>query len=868
MLKNSTKARIITRLNLAKLPLSMKTKAHFLIVAFLVSLLSACGGGGDIFGLKDKTDYTAPVIAKIEPADLVNTKTLPPSTTQISVEFSESINGTEALASGGLTVEPKLPGSWVYDDSEYKLKFTFEKTAGDLPVDTTYKITLKTSIQDLEGNTLVSPKTIEFSTPQSYRVKGIINNLKGSLKLVDQDGVEQTVTGDGSAESIDFEFSTSLVPKSPYKIELIQFADTTGFCASNKLEGVVADNDPFITISCSDIQASKAEAANWNSYYSTVESGKNCSETETTLHCAHGGELRQFELPDSVNSCDGISVTDNQGAFNWVCSEEAGLVTVSSTGLADGKGLTDLIDFQRVSWKLMRLIIIENGNTTSIGDATAGLWWNNPIKVAGLGSTLDVAGAIYIIKESTGSNYLIKADGIALVTAPGVTQRVGFFTNRNAIEVAGASYTWIEGVYKNVGRNQNGLVIRSTDLFARLNVVNNFQMTYTAESLIWLSNAYVTTIKNTRVEDSTKYGIKIDNNPALKAVYDNATALFNVNEIFNVVTNTHVLDADEAGYFINGNFNKFTDIVASWNDGDGIRITGIHNILSDVASFNNLGHGLSLNSAQNNILLNIYTSSNDSAGIAFLSKSIGGGTTQATYNFISNLTSVNNFLQGVYFDAASDSDTNTLNNIVAAYNPDNCFEESPSGRCSDVTLVSAVDAPITETFIHDISGQQSIQQEERPALISQAWGEYEGGLSIKRKGACSYTPISSGICTLMDWRVPSMSASVLHSKNAIPADMAVHTRLSGTETNNSETTDNGEAYMPAPYLENAVEIVSDNVGNDNGLCENFEVCLYTPNLGAYQGDGELVEVPGFTPPVDNDNIILLQRADNGVVVTP
>lgn len=41
------------------------------------------------------------------------------------------------------------------------------------------------------------------------------------------------------------------------------------------------------------------------------------------------------------------------------------------------------------------------------------------------------------------------------------------------------------------------------------------------------------------------------------------------------------------------------------------------------------------------------------------------------------------------------------------------------------------------------------------------------------------------------------------------------------------------------FLLNAQEIMLDNIGDDNGLCESGEACLYTPNFGAYQGHGTL-----------------------------
>ncbi len=860
MLKNFANSRIITSPTLIKLQLSMKTFVHFLIVAFLGFLLSSCGGGGGLFGVSDASDRTAPFVISYEPAELKNEKTLPAYTEKISIQFSESIKGVEALESG-LSVEPKLPGSWAYNDSEFKLVFTFDNTAADLPADTNYVITLKTSIQDIEGNALLVPEKIDFYTPQSYRVKGVIKNLDGSLKLVDQGGNTQTLQGNG-VDNVDFELSTSLLSGEAYRVEVIQLEDTNGFCASNELSGVVANSDPHISISCSKIRVSKAEAASWNSYYSTVpiHSGKKCADTNSVLHCAHGGELRYFTLPESVTSCDDLSATDNQDVFLWECSEDAGVVTVSTAGFVAGKGLTDLIDFQNESWKSMRINIAQNGSATSLGEPTSGMWWNNPVKVAGSDPILDAAGTIYIIKESGGSNFLIKADGVALVTAPDVTQTVAYSNGRNAIEVSGASYTWIEGKYRNAQGNANGLVIKTlSGSRATNNVVNNFHIIQASEALIWLNEAYATTIKNTLAESSKKFGIRIDKSPDLSASYEgSADALFVDNEIFNVVTRTHVFDADEAAYVINGSFNKLIDVVASWNVGDGFRVTGNHNILSDIASFNNLGHGVSLNSARSNILLNTYISSNDGAGIAFISETIaGGGFTQSDYNFISNLTSVNNFAYGVLIDAGSDSDTNTLNNVVAAYNSVNCENNSSSTSCNAVTTIALGDAAITDVFIHDINGSLS-ERKLLPGLISQGWGEYEDAY----KGAClSDSELSSGICTLMDWRLLTTSTNLLDT-NSISSIMAEHTSLKKDEEENGKMLE-----VAVPYLENSVEIVSDNIGNNNGLCENNETCLYTPNLGAYQGDGVLESVDGFTEPVDS-NITLLQHTTNGVVITP
>ena len=39
------------------------------------------------------------------------------------------------------------------------------------------------------------------------------------------------------------------------------------------------------------------------------------------------------------------------------------------------------------------------------------------------------------------------------------------------------------------------------------------------------------------------------------------------------------------------------------------------------------------------------------------------------------------------------------------------------------------------------------------------------------------------------------------------------------------------------FLQHAIEIDDDGIGNDNGLCESNENCIYAPNIGSYQGEG-------------------------------
>jgi hypothetical protein len=54
------------------------------------------------------------------------------------------------------------------------------------------------------------------------------------------------------------------------------------------------------------------------------------------------------------------------------------------------------------------------------------------------------------------------------------------------------------------------------------------------------------------------------------------------------------------------------------------------------------------------------------------------------------------------------------------------------------------------------------------------------------------------------------------------------------------------AFCETAHLRDTAELMFDWDGNENGLCESGERCLFHPNIGSYQGHGELTAVT-FTP---------------------
>lgn len=57
-------------------------------------------------------------------------------------------------------------------------------------------------------------------------------------------------------------------------------------------------------------------------------------------------------------------------------------------------------------------------------------------------------------------------------------------------------------------------------------------------------------------------------------------------------------------------------------------------------------------------------------------------------------------------------------------------------------------------------------------------------------------------------------------------------------------------------------VPADHLDNDNGLCESGETCLFLPNIGTYQGHGDLESAGSFVGDALT-GITLLRYSTNG-----
>ena len=127
-----------------------------LLFAAALLLTAACGDRNNPFGSgTSNTDRTPPAVMSTVPA---NTGTQVGLTTPITVTFSEPM-ALSSITLSAFTFSPPVTGTVSYTGNTA----TFTPTTA-LTANTTYTVTVGTSVEDRVGNNLVAPFTWTFTT--------------------------------------------------------------------------------------------------------------------------------------------------------------------------------------------------------------------------------------------------------------------------------------------------------------------------------------------------------------------------------------------------------------------------------------------------------------------------------------------------------------------------------------------------------------------------------------------------------------------------------------------------------------------------------------------------------------------------------
>jgi VCBS repeat-containing protein len=214
--------------------------------------------------------------------------------------------------------------------------------------------------------------------------------------------------------------------------------------------------------------------------------------------------------------------------------------------------------------------------------------------------------------------------------------------------------------------------------------------------------------------------------------------------------------------------------------------------------------------------------------------------------YLTSTTDFLSFLENGYIAGnCTNSASGTNNNLTAVSNGtcskndgSQAFQAAGSSTASYVGMITTTDG----TNASAVSGTgtkavASITDWTDFDNLYRGWGKDSSNAlwNADQRGACT-----SGTCHVWDFTLASGDTRFKNKSG------------DGTTTNGTwEDGENCPAELdgsntltdanstPGTFLKNALEVMNDGIGNDNGFCESSEACIYAPNFAnSYQGSGD------------------------------
>ena len=594
----------------------------------------------------------------------------------------------------------------------------------------------------------------------------------------------------------------------------------------------------------------------WNDYIANDDSNNDAynqddtactSATNLPSDCIHGGEKLKAEFT-LESSCSNLTVSENLGAFNWVCATAASSVIFYTSGLKFDKGLQDLIS--NTSWKT-NYISISNG-TYTIAQSSAAAWWENTINSlpdsSGGVESLGTSGTIYTLNSnSTGQGYNITADKVGIVIFSGYK----FTYNSNpATDNCNAS----DGT--TTGADTMCIISTGNSPSAKkfLWIERNFEAAgtnNTAEYRIFFYDTTISQIRNTGVQNTSSKGILL------------------TSADFNLLYNNVVANSSDSGVELNASPKNVLSYINTPNNVEGILLNNADGNFITHAIISNNSIGIKFESGSESNNLSFITATNNSSQGIFIDSSDSNNLNQVvTVNSTEGIKiTASSTLKFAQFVAANNSSLGmSLTNysvefdgkLLMGQNGQDCWKGLGStggmnvsgGNCSPVAPSDAgspIVVDLSNSFKAEVSSADSLNStSSNPAKIYNDgitdWIEFDNIFRNWGLDGASDFPNSNNAnrctggdnCVIWDWRIES-------------ADTNIYNRSGDGENSNPAFTngdtcpspvDGSQIFTGNTYLMNALEIIGDSIGDEDGLCETEESCIYAPHFGAYLGEGD------------------------------
>jgi hypothetical protein len=582
----------------------------------------------------------------------------------------------------------------------------------------------------------------------------------------------------------------------------------------------------------------------WNDYVDALAPATRCdvSTHATVGSCLHAGEARVVSVTTSETCADATGATDSLGAFTWSgCVQASGRIMFRTLGLQPGKGLADLVTAD--GWRPIKVTVTGLGDKSSAEEP----WWSNPVEPLpdppGGGVTrLTEPGVVHTVSASRHLHGVgMEAEGVSLVTLGAAALRYGGSVFTNAVcptspclVGVGAPFTWVEGRLDGLGATSRAVVCVYVGVGAAHGRVGPLRAAHCDYGL-WLQG---------------------DANTVVDAVLTSHGQALHISSGQDNVLSGLVLAGNQLGgriYGTGATGNVLTMLTVTDNTEDGLRALGVPGgtVVHNAVLANNGGVGLELSASHDVTVGQCAAAHNGSHGL-LLAGSNGGVFT-------------GNLLVGGNAGSACRVQSGTSPGLEDG----TCAPTGSSDAhvVAGLGLADAFSGAVTEDDVANPSDDRGsatlglavdLTTFDNP---TRAWGkEGDAFPSPTTRGAWV-----SGAGRIRDWSLLAAGQNPLRNR-AGDGETALGNvwapgpcpDLVGGEGAVSHPAGGGPAFLTT-----AVEVVTDLLGDNDGLCESDETCLYAPNLGAYQGHGDLGLVPCTLPGGEVSGVTLYARVSNG-----
>ncbi|MDX1960494.1 MAG: hypothetical protein SFU98_18130 [Leptospiraceae bacterium] len=730
-----------------------------------------------------------------------------------------------------------------------------------------------------------------------FLINALTNNSTGNLS------VSGTITGMSSGSITILNNTTEKIITSPetkfqfnglksgdaYSITIKQNPDGR-ICNVSNGTGKLSSNVTNVTIACNNFTSPTnvyPSQKNWNDYIKKdgtsilTATGTACDPNDTSIPnyfgCIAAWLVLKVDI-SGINSCTGITASDSELALNWRCQANASSVSLYSTYFNDGKGLSDLLDWTVTpDWKNLQLTVFKDGVT--FAKTTPAKWWTQtidntqPFGALGAGN----AGKILAYTNSSFSN---------LITLGNVNPKTSIIFNPNILvnvtgggslfisTSGGSHFNWFEG---NIICNNCGSTININGSY---NVFKKLKLKY---SIPTTNTTFLTLNSSPQPGNNFVESVILADLTSSGGIY--AAPIYIVNGTGNILKNIFTLNTG----------------TTSPSNGDLLISAGSGTTVINYTSMNSAQMGLEMGTDGKFFNISVFNSSLE--GI----KCDNGAIQACAGNSFNNIATIGN-LQSIHY-STSNNNLLTFQNIVNTGNTSGTsillnsgnlngrftgvFKNS--GNCTASTSTSGIsnsscqggglsdyngnNTPITTPSVaNSYVGYAVTDSKNTTSGLSGSFLAYGSITDFLRfennyRGIGKYSNVSfpninhqgrcsSGSCTIWDFSLKS-SDTVLRNANLDTANGGT-----GCPTGNSTITHSFVGGGSVTFLRNTVEILGDGIGDDDGFCESNEECLLTPNVGSYQGHGELVSAEKVSGCKDIttgtiSNVKLWQFATNG-----